>query len=512
MHNAGRAPFAMPDDVEALARQYWSTWAEAMRGGAGAPRHDAPQPWQQPMDWWTTLAKGGRHGADDVLGRFNGQAQQWLSTMQQVAAQFAGRDAGAADIASAWRQALGGASGMGGMHGLGGFGAMPDIGVAGFPGMAGLGGGANPFSALMQGMQQGPGLHGFDHWMQQVGPWLNAVQQSTATMPAQATMPEMPTFGFTRERDERWQRLARDQADLQSRLQAYGALMTQATQDAFGVFEGKLAEHEEPGRQLGSARALFDLWIDAAEQAYAKIALSPEFRTVYGELVNAQMRVRAGVQREVEHACEQVGMPTRTELDGAHRKIVELERQVRRLRDGAASSAPRRSERSSAEVADMPAASTRKVVAKVPRRKAATRKAAQTKPSASRTVKKAATKLAKTAVKKPAKKTSKKSARKIARKAKASRTARAAAAPVVRQSAAPVGASPSASRRPRKVKQPKAPSPSRARSRVGKKTSRRPAKASRAARATAAVKRGPLPIFAHVSMPMTPAVTSRKAR
>src|SRR3546814_4727704 len=122
-------------------------------------------------------------------------------------------------------------------------------------------------------------------------------------------------------------------ADYQQCTQAYDALMQEATRDAFGLFEDKLAECEEPGRQIQSARALFDLWADAAEDAYAKIALSHEFREVYGKLVDAQMRLRGGVQREVEQASALFGMPTRTELDGAHRKIVELERQVRRLRD-----------------------------------------------------------------------------------------------------------------------------------------------------------------------------------
>src|SRR3546814_6230360 len=109
--------------------------------------------------------------------------------------------------------------------------------------------------------------------------------------------------------------------------------MQKATRDAFAIFEDKLAEREEPGRQIQSARALFDLWVDAAEDAYAKIALSHEFREVYGKLVDAQMRLRGGVQREVEQASALFGMPTRTELDGAHRTIMELERQVRRLRD-----------------------------------------------------------------------------------------------------------------------------------------------------------------------------------
>src|SRR3546814_11368025 len=122
-------------------------------------------------------------------------------------------------------------------------------------------------------------------------------------------------------------------ADYQQCTQAYDALMQKATRDAFAIFEDKLAEREEPGRQIQSARALFDLWVDAAEDAYAKIALSHEFREVYGKLVDAQMRLRGGVQREVEQASALFGMPTRTELDGAHRKIMELERQGRRLRD-----------------------------------------------------------------------------------------------------------------------------------------------------------------------------------
>jgi polyhydroxyalkanoate synthase subunit PhaE len=109
--------------------------------------------------------------------------------------------------------------------------------------------------------------------------------------------------------------------------------MLEAGRDAFERFERKLAERSEPGRQLQSARALFDLWIDAAEEAYAEIALSSGFRKVYGELVNAQMRVRAGIQREVELFGGLFGMPGRTEVDAAHRKIAELERQLRRLRD-----------------------------------------------------------------------------------------------------------------------------------------------------------------------------------
>lgn len=336
------------EDIESLARQYWSRWGEMLRAGAqpgfqagafpagggfpgagfanggfaggfpgmagmpgtgfgsGAPEATgaggATMPgWNEAVAWWSQLATGAGAGqpADAAVERFNAQARGWFAQMQQLAAQFAGQDASAADIAKTWKRIFGG---------------------------VGVGTGGNPFGDALRDMQ-GPGQQGFEHWFQQAAPWLETLQRN-----AQAQL-GTPAFGFTREHQQRWQQLAQAQQDYQQQNQAYQALMAEATQDAFQRFEEKLAERSEPGKQLESARALFDLWIDAAEEAYADIALSPRFRDAYGALVNAQMRLRSAVQREVEQAGEAMGMPTRTEVDAAHRKIVQLERELRRLRD-----------------------------------------------------------------------------------------------------------------------------------------------------------------------------------
>ncbi len=283
-------------DFEALARQYWGAWGEAMRGGVGS---DAGQlgakAWHDALDWWTQRVHGGRAEVDGAVERLNAQARNWYGQMQQVAAQFAGQDANAGEVARAWKQALGAV-------------------------------GENPFPELFRSLR-GHGQQGLQQWIEDASPYLHAWKREGASWLG------MPAFGFAREQQERWQALTQAQLELQDNTSAYHALLAKAGQRAFEVFEEKLGERTEPGRQLTSARALFDLWIDAAEEAYAEIALSPEFRSVYGELVNAQMRLRAGVQREVEQASSLFGMPTRSEIDSAHRKIVELERQLRRLRD-----------------------------------------------------------------------------------------------------------------------------------------------------------------------------------
>ncbi len=288
-----------PGDFASVAQQYWNLWGDALRQAGGTPAasmHGAVPGWQQTVDWWSTLVPAGHAQVDDVVGRFQRQASQWFGQMQQVAAQFTGRDHDASDIGRAWRSALG----------------MADPTPA-----------HNPFADIFRSMQGG--AHGLDGWMQQVRPWLENLQRDGDRWR------HLPTFGLAREHQERWQHLLQAYQDYQHRVGEYDQLMLQVAQDAFVRFERKLEEHAEPGRQVQTARALFDLWIDAAEEAYAQVAMSDDFRHVYGGLANAQARLRLGVQREVEQICTLFGMPTRTEVDSAHRKIVELERALRKL-------------------------------------------------------------------------------------------------------------------------------------------------------------------------------------
>ncbi len=378
---SGGSGFGSPGDVGALAQQYWTALSEAMRSAGGASRPE--DPWKAAMDSWSQLAGGARRrDANDTVERFSAQAQQWLGMMQQVAGQFAGRSASAEEIAGAWKQAMGG--------------------------------GGNPFASLFTQMT-GRGQSGFDQWYEQVAPMLKGMLGGG--MPGngmfggmhQYGMPQgdmnalhMPAFGLHREHQERWQALLEAQQTLQQANEGYKALMLEAGRDAFERFERKLAERSEPGRQLQSARALFDLWIDAAEEAYAEIALSAGFRKAYGELVNAQMRVRAGIQREVELIGGLFGMPGRTEVDAAHRKIAELERQLRRLRDAVSMSPVQTNSVQAKPVRSKPAQS-KSAQSKAVQSKAVQSKAVQSKPVQSKPVqrKSAPAKVAKTSKNKP---------------------------------------------------------------------------------------------------------------
>lgn len=255
----------------------WADMAAPWMAGAAPAR---PQP-TDPLAWWTPRPAPAPAPAFDPTALAN----QWMTQMQQLAAQFGGRDAQAADVARAWRVLVG----------------------------------ENPFAqATAAGAFMPPAFAGLG---------------------ARGPL-DLPAFGYTREHQERGQAFARVLSDFQQASQAFNTLVAEAGQEAFARFESLLATRAADGKPVESARGLFDLWIDAAEDAYADIALGDRFQKAFGDYVNAQMRVRASMQKEVELACAQWGIPGRAEIDAAHRKVADLEREVRRLRDAIEARAP----------------------------------------------------------------------------------------------------------------------------------------------------------------------------
>lgn len=328
---------------DAFVRQCFGAPGEASGQAAGSN----PADWKQVLDWWAQLLpERGPGAADDAVRRFREQAGGWYGTMQEVASRFAGRDTTSAEVAQAWREAvLGQGKGEGLLH------------------------------WMLQGAQGSSGVQGsealigvLEQLQQQAAPWLQS-----------------PAFGPAREHQARWQHLLRSQQAFQAHSKDYLEQMRGALEAAFDLFEQRLAEHEEPGTQLTSARAMFDLWIEAAEEAYAKVALSEAFQKVFADMGNAQMRLRAALQEEVEHVSGRLGLPTRSEMDTAHRRIADLERQLRRLQASVAQlvhrepAPPKRPARTKAPAA-APVKTRVKSPAKAPAKTAATKRVPARKP------------------------------------------------------------------------------------------------------------------------------------
>lgn len=279
---------------ETLSRQYWDAvqqWQQAAASAAPA----GTQPWQQGLALWSQLF--GDAGAQGALGeRLLGAVKAYLEQTQSLlAAGGAGPEAIAAQLGRFMQtgfDATGGALGEDGIVE-----ALRKLGADG----------ARGFEQLAAGFAPVLGTLGAE---------------------ARAAF-DRPAFGFLRERQEHQQRVAQALVDYQTQTRRYDALMMRAGVLGAQRFQDKLAERAASERPVESLRALYDLWVDAAEEGYAEVAASMEFREAYGALVNAQMRLRSLLREDVERISVDLGIPTRSEVDSIGRRLQELRRELR---------------------------------------------------------------------------------------------------------------------------------------------------------------------------------------
>jgi class III poly(R)-hydroxyalkanoic acid synthase PhaE subunit len=194
------------------------------------------------------------------------------------------------------------------------------------------------YQALQQAMGSLPDLRQMDvagiaeQWRKAMHDSMAAPRMPSAfTQTWQQTL-DTPGLGFAREHQGRWQEWLKARDAYLAVMQRYGQKMQAVQVEGMRRFEQRLQAHSAPDKQLKSMRAVFDLWVDASEEAFAEAALADDYRHLYGELVNAQMRLRAAGQAIMDSASASMGLPTRAELEGAHRKTHALKLELREIK------------------------------------------------------------------------------------------------------------------------------------------------------------------------------------
>jgi class III poly(R)-hydroxyalkanoic acid synthase PhaE subunit len=268
-------------DYQALARQSWDAWARQFQPPAAA------NPFAPPAS-----PASGNETLDRTLAGLKGYFD-WM--------QAAANGGGAAQPVQGWPQQL----------------------------QQMFGGASQPFAQAFGGID-GAGAEGFAKQWQS---WWQAAQRSSlGDVPG--TQGPTPMFGLSREQQMQQQELA---SALLASMQAsgrYQELIQRANALGVQYLQDKLTRHAAPGQQVESLKALYDLWVDASEEAYAEIALSDEFRDAYGDMVNTQMRVRQLQQQQTEQMCRQLGVPTRSEVSSLGERLQALRREFRASQAG----------------------------------------------------------------------------------------------------------------------------------------------------------------------------------
>ena len=249
---------------------------------------------------------------------------------------------------SAWP----GASVMPGMGAMPGMAAIPGMG-AGFSGVFPGQAAAGPFvamfeqlSAAAQGQWQqlasrfaagaGGSEDALSAWRELLTSMAPAAGRNPLAMPgmdmsALREVLSTPQVGPMREHVERWQQAILAQLDYQEASRGFTTQLGEISKLTLERFTQRLAARAEPGKQIASMREMFDEWIEAGEAVWAERANDEAFSSALGQYTNAQMRMRAAQADQVNRMAQSLGLPTRGEVDSDHRRIAQLERDLRRV-------------------------------------------------------------------------------------------------------------------------------------------------------------------------------------
>ena len=141
-----------------------------------------------------------------------------------------------------------------------------------------------------------------------------------------------PAVGYNRESQERLQALSQLSANYQEAMDDYLKAFAKQGIESVQALRERVEAMRNDGKTINSLRELYDLWVDVNEQVYAKFAMTDEYQVVYGDLVNALMALKQGINAELDSVYASANLPTRTEMNAAFEKQQALRRENRALR------------------------------------------------------------------------------------------------------------------------------------------------------------------------------------
>lgn len=300
-------------------QRLWQNWMAMAHpaAGHGQAGFGPAANWQDAQAQWSRLMQSAFTTSSQGLGGWF--VEQWLAPLRLLGAFATGREgtAAAAPLAADWMKAF----------------------ASAFTPFAAGAAGA-PQEALMRGSSALWGVP-MEMWRRlsaslSVLPGAAALANKAegAGDPgalAQAGLEQLlsiPGFGYTREWQDQGQQAARDWLAYQRALGAYFGIFTRIAVRTGEVVAQRFAARATEGKPIQTLREAYDLFVDCAEDAYAEVVTAADFGKVSAELMNAAVALKRHAQAATEEVFNAANLPTRRELDTAHRQGQTLRRQL----------------------------------------------------------------------------------------------------------------------------------------------------------------------------------------
>jgi polyhydroxyalkanoate synthase subunit PhaE len=308
-----------------MQRRFWESWSSIYQKGLESATSAATEqqrwtntPWSGALDTWWKMASGAAAPpAHDFLGKMVDQGKTFL----QLGEEFAKFQEGMTKSAEGWQDLLNAR-----------FSEMKDAFSK-----------SDPSGATR-------GLMAF--WELPLDTWQRTLS-SASVLPGdflESLKPEawdkvsdrlherierflsVPGLGYTREWQEQGQELVRLAVSYQRALQEYSEVFRRLGVETLSRLQQKIVERSEQEQPVSSLRALYDLWVDAGEEAYMELVSTDEYAEIYGRLVNALMALKHQGRNMVDESLGALGMPTSKAMNTVQRRQQEIRRDLTALR------------------------------------------------------------------------------------------------------------------------------------------------------------------------------------
>ena len=140
-----------------------------------------------------------------------------------------------------------------------------------------------------------------------------------------------PGLGYTREEEGQYKQLTQRVVEYQRCLGEYMGFFSNLGLLSANRLKEKIEFLMDEGKQVESARGLFDLWVGSSEEVYGEQVMTPEYAKIHGRLVNSLMALKQKLGQLVDEALGGLNMPTRRELRTLQDRLQESRRDTKAM-------------------------------------------------------------------------------------------------------------------------------------------------------------------------------------
>ncbi len=142
-----------------------------------------------------------------------------------------------------------------------------------------------------------------------------------------------PGIGFSRESQEKQQQGIKLALEYFQSKHKFDQALLRVSITSLQSFRQKFTAGEDSEtRSESSLRAMYDLWVDTSEIHYAEFAISAEYKSLYGDMVNKLMALKKHSNDIVDEFLQSMSLPSRREVDNLEHRVHQLRRDNQDLR------------------------------------------------------------------------------------------------------------------------------------------------------------------------------------